>query len=55
MTDCEITAQAHFLVGARQFLEDLVTDGSRAAEVVDAFLELIRHGLAAPPIEQEHA
>jgi AcrR family transcriptional regulator len=54
MTDSEITAQAHFLVGARQFLEDLVSDGSRAAEVVDAFLGLIRHGLVAPPTDQEH-
>ena len=47
MTDAEIAAQAHFMVGARRFLEDLVELG-REEDVVDAYLGLIRHGLEAP-------
>ncbi|KZS85468.1 hypothetical protein B4U45_23430 [Mycobacterium persicum] len=49
MNDVEIAAQAHFLVGAHRFLEDLVTDAGREAEVVDAYLRLVRRGLAAEP------
>ncbi len=47
MDDAEIAAQAHFLVGARRFLEDLVEMGHEE-EIVDAYLGLIRHGLGAP-------
>lgn len=44
MNDAEIAAQAHFLVGARRFLEDLVEVGHEE-EIVDAYLGLVRHGL----------
>lgn len=47
MADAEIAAQAHFLVGARRFLEDLVEVG-REEEIVDAYLGLVRHGLGTP-------
>lgn len=50
MDDDEIEAQAHFLVGSRRFLEDLVGDVGREAKVVDAYLRLVRHGLAAAPV-----
>ena len=46
MNETEIAAQAHFLVGARRFLEDLVTEVGREEDVVDAYLRLIREGLA---------
>jgi AcrR family transcriptional regulator len=46
MDDAEIAAHAHFLVGARRFLEDLVEVG-REEEIVDAYLGLVRHGLGA--------
>jgi hypothetical protein len=49
MNDAEIAAQAHFLVGARRFLEDLVVEVGREEEVVDAYLGLVRHGLGAAP------
>jgi len=49
MDDAEIAAQAHFLVGARRFLEDLVSDVGREQEIVDAYLRLIRQGLGAVP------
>ncbi len=49
MDDGEIAAQAHFLVGARRFLEDLVADVGHEEEVVDAYLRLIRQGLGAVP------
>jgi AcrR family transcriptional regulator len=47
MNDAEIAAQAHFLVGARRFLEDLVGEVGREEEIVDAYLGLVRHGLGA--------
>ena len=47
MNDAEIAAQAHFMVGARRFLEDLVEVGHEE-EIVDAYLSLVRHGLGAP-------
>lgn len=47
MEEAEIAAQAHFLVGARRFLEDLVAVG-REEDIVDAYLGLVRHGLGAP-------
>lgn len=49
MDDVEIVAQAHFLVGARRFLEDLVGEVGREEEIIDAYLGLIRHGLGAAP------
>lgn len=51
MNDDEICAQAHFLVGARRFLEDLVTEVGRDEQIVDAYLGLVRNGLAAKPRE----
>ncbi|MSO87642.1 MAG: TetR/AcrR family transcriptional regulator [Acidimicrobiia bacterium] len=48
MDDLEVDAQAHFLLGARHFLEELLHggDASRDAAVVEAYLGLIRHGLS---------
>jgi hypothetical protein len=46
MDEMEIAAQAHFLVGARRFLEDLVDEVGAEGDVVDAYLKLVRHGLA---------
>ena len=43
----ELTAQAHFLLGARHFLEQLVNELGRDEEVVDSYLRLVRHGLGA--------
>jgi AcrR family transcriptional regulator len=51
MDDVEIAAQAHFLVGAHRFLEDLVGEVGREKEVVDAYLGLVRRGLAAAPVD----
>lgn len=45
MDDTELTAQAHFLLGARHFLEQLVNELGRDEEVVDSYLRLVRHGL----------
>jgi AcrR family transcriptional regulator len=47
MRAAEITAQAHFLLGARYFLEQMVAGrGGRTDEsVVDAYLSLLRDGL----------
>lgn len=49
MDDAEIQAQAHFLLGARHFLEQMVesADGAQLANeaVVDAYLTLVRDGL----------
>ncbi len=47
MDDAEITAHAHFLVGTRRFLEDLVAQVGREEDVVDAYLGLVRYGLGA--------
>lgn len=48
MDDLDVEAQAHFLLGARHFLEELLQGGdpSRDEAVVDAYLGLVRHGLA---------
>ena len=48
MREAEITAQAHFLLGARHFLEPMIEcPGGPADEaVVDAYLRLLRDGLA---------
>lgn len=47
MDDAEVTAQAHFLLGARQFLEHMMetTNGLDEEAVVDAYLTLVRDGL----------
>jgi AcrR family transcriptional regulator len=51
MDDSEIAAQAHFLLGARHFLEQLIenVDGLGAEATVDAFLALIGNGLRRQP------
>jgi AcrR family transcriptional regulator len=48
MDDAEVTAQAHFLLGARHFLEQMIESpgGPADAAVVDAWLALLRGGLA---------
>ena len=48
MDDAEIGAQAHFLLGARHFLEQMIGqgDGPRQAAVVDAYIALLRNGLS---------
>jgi len=47
MDESEITAQAHFLLGARHFLEQMMETGggARPEVVVDAYLALLRDGL----------
>jgi AcrR family transcriptional regulator len=47
MDEAEITAQAHFLLGARHFLEQMMENGggARPEAVVDAYLALLRDGL----------
>lgn len=47
MDDAEISAQAHFLVGARHFLEQMIESvaGMGDEAVVDAYLALVRDGL----------
>jgi AcrR family transcriptional regulator len=49
MNDSEIEMKAHFLVGARHALEDLAQSDASLddAQVVDAYLELLRDGLGA--------
>jgi len=58
MDDAEVTAQAHFLLGARQFLEQMIESenggpGLDDEAVVDAYLALVRDGLARRR-EQDH-
>jgi hypothetical protein len=47
MDEAELTAQAHFLLGARHFLEQMMENGpgARPEAVVDAYLALLRDGL----------
>jgi len=47
MDAAEITAQAHFLLGARHYLEQMLEsdDVPRDEAVVDAYLALVRNGL----------
>jgi AcrR family transcriptional regulator len=47
MDDAEVAAQAHFLLGARHFLEQLRESSGRARPeaVVDAYVALLRDGL----------
>ena len=51
MGDAEIAAQAHFLLGARHFLEEMIesVDGLGDEAVVDAYLALVRNGLRRRP------
>ena len=51
MDESEIAYQAHFLVGARHFIEQLreVGDGPADDAVVDAYLGLVRDGLQRRP------
>jgi len=48
MDDAEIAAQAHFLLGARHFLEQMIeqADGPHEEAVVDAYIALLRDGLS---------
>jgi len=48
MDETEITVQAHFLLGARHFLEDMLGPADRPGDeaVVDAYVALVRDGLA---------
>jgi AcrR family transcriptional regulator len=47
MDDAEVAVQAHFLVGARHFLEQMIesVEGSGDEAVVDGYLSLVRDGL----------
>jgi AcrR family transcriptional regulator len=47
MDETEIGAQAHFLLGARHFLEQMIESGEGVEDemVVDAYLTLVRDGL----------
>jgi AcrR family transcriptional regulator len=47
MDDAEIVAQAHFLLGARHFVEQMIegADGLEDEALVDAYLPLVRDGL----------
>jgi AcrR family transcriptional regulator len=50
MDESEIKVQAHVLVGARRFLEELVVgEVGREEEVVDAYLGLVHGGLGIHP------
>jgi len=51
MDDVEVAAQAHFLLGARHFLEQIVEsiDGLGDEAVVDAYVALVRDGLRRRP------
>ncbi len=51
MDEAEIAAQAHFLLGARHFLEQMLesSDGPGDEAVVDAYLSLVRSGLRRRP------
>jgi AcrR family transcriptional regulator len=55
MDDVEVAAQAHFLLGARHFLEQIVEsiDGLEDEAVVDAYVALVRDGLRRRPSELE--
>jgi AcrR family transcriptional regulator len=48
MDDADLTAQAHFLLGARHFLEQMLRAAPPGSDedVVDAYLGLVRDGLA---------
>ncbi|MBM3674952.1 MAG: TetR/AcrR family transcriptional regulator [Actinobacteria bacterium] len=56
MDESEVTAQAHFLLGARHFLEDMIGHDGRTGDeaVVDAYLGLVRNGLARDRADRTH-
>lgn len=56
MDEAEITAQAHFLLGARHFLEQMMESGgaARSEAVVDAYLALLRDGLGHGARKRAH-
>jgi AcrR family transcriptional regulator len=51
MHEAEIAAQAHFLLGARHFVEQMIEGGDGLGDdaVLDAFLSLVRDGLGRRP------
>ena len=51
MDDAEIAAQAHFMLGARHFLEQMIenVDGLGDEAAVDAYIGLIADGLRRRP------
>jgi AcrR family transcriptional regulator len=51
MDEAEISAQAHFLLGARHFVEQMIEGGHGLGDdaVLDAFLALVRDGLGRRP------
>ncbi len=51
MNDAEIAVQAHFLLGARHFFEEMIesVDGLGDEAVVDAYLSLVSDGLSRRP------
>jgi AcrR family transcriptional regulator len=51
MDEAEIAAQAHFLLGARHFVEQMIEGGAGLGDeaVVDAYLALVRDGLRRRP------
>jgi AcrR family transcriptional regulator len=49
MDDAEVSAHAHFLVGARRFLEDLAGEAGGEEHAVDDYLGLVRRGLGTEP------
>jgi AcrR family transcriptional regulator len=57
LDDAELTAQAHFLLGARHFLEEMLSTSRPGRDedgaVVDAYLGLVRDGLHAAPASKE--
>ncbi len=53
MDESEIKVEAHGLVGARRFIEELVVgQAGRAEGVVDAYLRLVRGGMGVSPAAQ---
>ena len=48
LDEAQLTATAYYLVGSRQFLEDMVAAGHRDDDLVDVFIDLIRDGLGKP-------
>jgi AcrR family transcriptional regulator len=57
MDAAEIAAQAHFLLGARHFLEQMIEsdDGPGDEAAVDAYLSLVRDGLGRRPRRPDEA
>ena len=53
MSDAEVRANAHFLLGGRHFLEALVDDIGQDEVVVDTYLTLVRDGLGVTHSDRE--